>query len=51
MKRHYITPEAEQLQTEVQSMLALSLVSGTADPDNEVLVKDNEDWDIWSSKD
>lgn len=52
MKKKYIHPETELLQTSVQSMLALSLKRDgvQADPEAEVLVKDN-DWDnIWEDE-
>ncbi|MBO4906682.1 MAG: hypothetical protein J5486_06565 [Bacteroidaceae bacterium] len=50
MKKTYITPMAEQLQTQVQTMLALSLINENATADGEVLVKEDNNWDIWGEE-
>ena len=51
MKKKYITPTTELMHTQVQSMLALSLIEGQyADPDQDVLVKDDDEWGIWGDE-
>lgn len=48
-KKFYMAPAAEIHRVEVENMIALSLVGGTeADKDGEVLVNENQDWNIWS---
>jgi len=34
-------------EAEVQNIIALSLLSGNADPNAEVLTKEDNSWDIW----
>lgn len=46
MKKTYIIPELAVQHIEMQSIIALSLQSGTAN-DSDALVKDGGDWDIF----
>ncbi len=50
MKKTYIIPEVTVLQLQTHSMMALSMLTGDADPDSEVLVKE-DNWEIWGSDD
>ena len=50
MKKTYLQPETEILYLRNMEMIALSLGKGSAD-DSEVLVKEDNDWDIWNSND
>lgn len=46
MKKMYIAPAVEINETMASQMMALSLQSGAAD-DSDVLVKENNDWNVW----
>lgn len=43
----YIMPAIQVNEAEVQNTIALSLLSGNADPNAEVLTKEDNSWDIW----
>ncbi len=45
--KKYITPEVEINETQVEQMMALSIVEGGADKDKPVLVGEDNDWNIW----
>lgn len=47
MKKIYMTPAVEITEVVVEQMLALSLNNKPADPNEDVLTKENNDWDIW----
>ncbi len=47
MKKIYATPEVEIHTVELENMIALSIMGGTADPNGDVLVNEQKDWDIW----
>lgn len=48
MKKIYTRPEVQVNETEVSQMMAVSIQSGSADPDLGVLSKEDEgSWDIW----
>ena len=40
-------PAMQVNEAEVETMVAVSLQDGNADPSSEVLTKENTDWDIW----
>lgn len=47
-KMIYIAPNAEVHKVELENMIALSIIGGgQADPNGEVLVNEQKDWDIW----
>jgi len=46
-KKVYITPAMTQDYVLPESIIALSLVEGTAKKDGEVLTKEQHAWDIW----
>lgn len=46
-KKVYITPAMTQDYVLPESIIALSLVEGTAKKDGEVLTKEQQAWDIW----
>lgn len=47
-KMIYSAPRVEIHTVELENMIALSIISGgAADPDGEVLVNEQKDWDIW----
>ena len=46
MKKTYIAPEFTQYVADTQNIIAVSLKPGLAD-DSVVLVKENNDWNIW----
>ncbi len=48
-KKVYITPAMTQDYVLPESIIALSLVEGTADPTKPALGKEQKDWDIWGS--
>jgi hypothetical protein len=43
-------PAMQVIEAEVTNMMALSLQSGNADANSEVLTKEGQDWDIWDNK-
>ncbi len=49
MKRmKYVAPVTQLYNVDVESMIALSTMTGSADPGIEVLSREQE-WDIWSN--
>lgn len=51
MKKIYCTPVLLVNEAEVQNIMAVSLMDGNADPNAEVLTKENSDWKIWEDED
>lgn len=49
--KKYITPVVEICETQVEQMMALSIVDGGADKDKPVLVEEDNDWNIWGEED
>lgn len=47
----YIIPALQVSEAQVTGMMALSLKSEKADPNAEVLTKENNDWNIWEDSD
>lgn len=48
MKKIYISPALQVNETEVHNMMAVSLMEGEADPNTDVLSKeDNQEWNLW----
>lgn len=41
-------PALQVNEAEVQNIVAVSLQDGNADPNAEVLTKENNNWDIWN---
>lgn len=50
MKKRYIVPSQFAVELQANNMMALSLY-GNADPDGEVLTKENDDWELWDDED
>ena len=50
MKKTYIVPALQACEAEVQNIMAVSLMDGNADPNAEVLTKEDNDWDIWGGE-
>ncbi len=48
MKKTYMMPALQVNEAEVQNIVAVSLQDGNADPNAEVLTKENNSWDIWN---
>lgn len=40
-------PAVQANEAEVQNIVAVSLLNGNADPNSEVLTKEDNSWDIW----
>ncbi|MBR5052134.1 MAG: hypothetical protein IKW91_02795 [Bacteroidaceae bacterium] len=51
MKKTYIVPSQLDVELQANNMMALSMQGGTADPDKEVLTKENDDLDFWDDED
>ena len=51
MKKSYIIPSQIVCELHANNVMAVSLVDGNADPDAEVLTKENTDWDFWDDGD
>lgn len=51
MKKIYTVPAMLVNEAEVQNMIAVSLMDETADPNKEVLTKENADWNVWGDED
>lgn len=49
MKKVYIVPAMLVNEAEVENMMAVSIMDGTADPSKEVLTKEN-DWNMWEDE-
>ena len=43
-------PAVQVNEAEVINMMAVSLMDGNADPNAEVLTKEDNNWDIWDDK-
>ena len=50
MKKTYIVPSQFDVELQANNMMALSMQGGTADPDKEVLTKENDDLDFWDDE-
>lgn len=49
--KKYIIPAMQVNEAQVESnMLVVSLVDGNADPNAEVLTKEDNSWDMWGDK-
>lgn len=47
--KQYIKPQAESLQAECSEIIAISIINnGVADNSEEVLTKENNDWNNWN---
>ena len=49
MKKNYMTPELLVNEVQVSNMMALSLQNNNADPNAEVLTKEDTGWNIWDN--
>ena len=47
MKKTYMMPAIQADEAQAANMMAVSLQDGKADPNTEVLTKEDDDWDIW----
>ena len=52
MKKTYMMPAVQVNEAQVQNMMAVSLKlnDGSADPNAEVLTKEDNSWDIWGEE-
>ena len=48
MKKTYLVPAMQVNEAEVIDMMAVSLLDGNADPNADVLTKEDDDWDLWA---
>lgn len=51
MKKIYTVPAMLVNEAEVENMMAVSIMDGTADPSKEVLTKESADWNVWEDED
>ena len=51
MKKTYTVPSQFDVELQANNMMAVSLLDGGADPDKEVLTKENDDLDFWDDED
>lgn len=51
MKKIYTVPAVLVSEADVQSMMAVSIMDGSANPNGEVLTKENSDWNVWGDED
>lgn len=47
MKKTYMMPALQVNEAEAQNMTAVSLLDGNADPNGEVLTKEDNGWNLW----
>lgn len=47
MKKTYMMPALQVNEAQVQNMMAVSMLDGSADASKEVLTKEDNGWDIW----
>lgn len=51
MKKTYIKAAMQVCEVQANSMMAVSLIGGgNADPDEDVLSKEDSGWDIWGTE-
>lgn len=43
-------PALQVNQAQAQNMMAVSILDGNADPNKEVLTKEDNDWDFWGNE-
>lgn len=48
MKKVYVVPAMLVNEAEVENMMAVSIMDAAADPNKEVLTKENTDWNVWN---
>ncbi|MBO7137559.1 MAG: hypothetical protein J6V92_03730 [Bacteroidaceae bacterium] len=51
MKKSYIIPSQFVCELHARNIMAISLQGGDADPNADVLTKENSDWDFWDDED
>ena len=47
MKKTYMMPAVQVSEAQVYNMIAVSLLNDNADPNSEVLTKEEVNWDMW----
>ena len=50
MKKIYMVPALQVNEAEVQNIMAVSIINEDADPDKDVLTKEDKDWDFWGEE-
>ena len=50
MKKIYMMPALQVSEAQVSRMMAVSLQKGKADPDEEVLTREDDSWNIWGNE-
>lgn len=50
MKKIYEVPALQVNEAQVESLMAVSVLSGEADSSKEVLTKEEVDWDLWADE-
>ena len=50
MKKVYVVPAMLVNEAEVQNMMAVSIMDAAADPNKEVLTKENAEWNMWNEE-
>ena len=48
MKKSYIIPSQFVCELHARNIMAISLQGGDADPNADVLTKEDDDWDLWA---
>ena len=50
MKKRYVMPALQVSEAEANEMMAVSLLNGQANPDAEVLIREDTEWNIWGDE-
>ncbi len=51
-KKRFVAPSLFAVELQANNMMAVSLLGDRyADPDGEVLTKENDDWELWDDED
>lgn len=50
MKKIYVMPALHVSEAQVSNMIAVSLINSQADPNAEVLTREDSGWDIWGDE-
>ena len=50
MKKTYMMPALQVNEAQAENMMAVSLIDNNANPNAEVLTKEDNNWEIWSDE-
>jgi len=50
-KKRFVAPSLFAVELQANNMMAVSILDVSADPNQPVLTKENDDWELWDDED